>query len=209
MAKVFTTTEDEQVLVNIHVVQGDAEKASDNVSLGRFTLADIPPAPAGNPRVRVTFQMSGEPDGRVHPLAVALRGSEARVTTARWAGTSTPERVAEGILRRTLRTLAPPELDEIRFEASVRPVADGRGLGRLTVRSIGETEWQGARRVRVSWAHGTPDRPLVVRHAVLTVGSEWSHSDLFPVAEGATLVAVLAEDLATARRGLRLVEPRF
>jgi molecular chaperone DnaK len=43
MAKVFTTTEDEQALVNIHVVQGDSEKASDNVSLGRFTLTDIPP----------------------------------------------------------------------------------------------------------------------------------------------------------------------
>lgn len=53
VVKTFTTTEDNQSFVNVHLLQGEADKASDNRSLGKFTLSDIPPAVAGVPRVRV------------------------------------------------------------------------------------------------------------------------------------------------------------
>lgn len=54
-AKTFTTTEDNQSFVNVHILQGENENAADNRSLGKFTLADIPAAKAGVARIRVTF----------------------------------------------------------------------------------------------------------------------------------------------------------
>ncbi|MCD6386358.1 molecular chaperone DnaK, partial [Candidatus Sumerlaeota bacterium] len=54
-SKIFTTTSDNQRFVNIHILQGESDLASENRSLGKFTLTDIPPAPAGVPRIRVTF----------------------------------------------------------------------------------------------------------------------------------------------------------
>jgi molecular chaperone DnaK len=54
-AKTFTTTEDNQGFVNVHILQGESENAADNRSLGKFTLADIPAAKAGVARIRVTF----------------------------------------------------------------------------------------------------------------------------------------------------------
>ena len=55
--QVFSTADDNQTAVTIHVLQGERERASDNKSLGRFDLADIPPAPRGMPQVEVTFDI--------------------------------------------------------------------------------------------------------------------------------------------------------
>jgi molecular chaperone DnaK len=56
-SQVFSTAEDGQTAVTIHVVQGERKRATDNKSLGRFDLADIPPAPRGMPQVEVTFDI--------------------------------------------------------------------------------------------------------------------------------------------------------
>jgi molecular chaperone DnaK len=53
----FSTAEDNQTAVTIHVLQGERGRASDNKSLGRFDLADLPPAPRGMPQVEVTFDI--------------------------------------------------------------------------------------------------------------------------------------------------------
>jgi molecular chaperone DnaK len=55
--QVFSTAEDGQTAVTIHVLQGERERASDNKSLGRFDLTDIPPAPRGIPQVEVSFDI--------------------------------------------------------------------------------------------------------------------------------------------------------
>ncbi len=55
--QVFSTAEDNQTAVTIHVLQGERERAADNKSLGRFDLADIPPAPRGVPQVEVSFDI--------------------------------------------------------------------------------------------------------------------------------------------------------
>ena len=55
--QVFSTAEDNQRAVTIHVLQGERERAQDNKSLGRFDLTDIPPAPRGMPQVEVTFDI--------------------------------------------------------------------------------------------------------------------------------------------------------
>ncbi|MBI5614869.1 MAG: molecular chaperone DnaK [Gammaproteobacteria bacterium] len=55
--QVFSTADDSQTAVTVHVLQGEREQASANKSLGRFDLADIPPAPRGVPQIEVTFDI--------------------------------------------------------------------------------------------------------------------------------------------------------
>ncbi len=56
-SQIFSTAEDSQTAVTIHVVQGERKQAAQNKSLGRFDLADIPPAPRGMPQIEVTFDI--------------------------------------------------------------------------------------------------------------------------------------------------------
>jgi molecular chaperone DnaK len=56
-SQVFSTADDNQTAVTIHVVQGERKQAAENKSLGRFDLADIPPAPRGMPQIEVTFDL--------------------------------------------------------------------------------------------------------------------------------------------------------
>ena len=55
--QVFSTADDNQTAVTIHVLQGERERSGDNKSLGRFDLADIPPAPRGMPQIEVQFDI--------------------------------------------------------------------------------------------------------------------------------------------------------
>ena len=55
--QVFSTADDNQTAVTIHVLQGERERAVDNKSLGRFDLADIPPSPRGLPQIEVKFDI--------------------------------------------------------------------------------------------------------------------------------------------------------
>jgi molecular chaperone DnaK len=65
--QVFSTADDNQTAVTIHVLQGERERASANKSLGRFDLADIPPAPRGIPQIQVTFDIDA--NGILHVSA--------------------------------------------------------------------------------------------------------------------------------------------
>ncbi len=55
--QVFSTADDNQTAVTIHVLQGERQRAQDNKSLGRFDLADIPPSPRGMPQIEVMFDI--------------------------------------------------------------------------------------------------------------------------------------------------------
>ena len=66
-SKVFSTAEDNQTTVDIHVLQGEREMAKDNKTLGRFQLTGIPPAKRGVPQIEVTFSI--DKDGIVHVSA--------------------------------------------------------------------------------------------------------------------------------------------
>ncbi len=59
-SEVFSTTVDNQPVVNIHVLQGLRDMAEDNKSLARFQLTDIPPAPRGVPQIQVTFEIDAD-----------------------------------------------------------------------------------------------------------------------------------------------------
>ncbi len=65
--KTFTTAEDNQTSVEIHVVQGERKMAADNKSLGKFQLTGLPPAPRGVPQIDVTFNIDA--DGILHVTA--------------------------------------------------------------------------------------------------------------------------------------------
>ncbi|MEL6181480.1 MAG: Hsp70 family protein, partial [Myxococcota bacterium] len=83
-AKTFTTAVDNQHQVEIHVVQGEREFVKDNISLGRFILDNIPPAPRAKPNIEVTFDIDAngivnvsareESTGRVQEITVQPRG---------------------------------------------------------------------------------------------------------------------------------------
>jgi molecular chaperone DnaK len=63
----FSTADDNQTAVTIHVLQGERDRAADNKSLGRFDLTDIPPAPRGMPQIEVTFDIDA--NGILHVSA--------------------------------------------------------------------------------------------------------------------------------------------
>ena len=78
-SQVFTTAADSQTSVDIHVLQGERQMAADNVTLGKFQLSGIPPAPRGIPQIEVTFDIDA--NGIVNVNAKDLgTGKEQRIT---------------------------------------------------------------------------------------------------------------------------------
>jgi len=93
-SQIFTTVQDNQRVVEIHVLQGESERAYENRSLARFELTDIMPAPAGIPQIEVTFEVDAngilqvsavdvatgrEQSIRVHPSSGLSRGEVERL----------------------------------------------------------------------------------------------------------------------------------
>ncbi len=78
-SQVFSTADDNQSAVTIHVLQGEREVASGNKSLGQFNLTDIPPAPRGMPQIEVTFDIDA--NGILHVSAKdKATGKENKIT---------------------------------------------------------------------------------------------------------------------------------
>ncbi|MBV8648480.1 molecular chaperone DnaK [Paludibacterium sp.] len=86
----FSTAEDNQTAVTIHVLQGERERAAANKSLGQFNLADIPPAPRGMPQIEVTFDIDA--NGILHVSAKdKATGKQANITIQASSGLSEQE----------------------------------------------------------------------------------------------------------------------
>lgn len=78
-SRIFSTAADNQTTVDIHVLQGEREMASDNITLGRFQLSGIAPAPRGIPQIEVTFDIDA--NGIVNVSAKDLgTGKEQKIT---------------------------------------------------------------------------------------------------------------------------------
>ncbi|MBQ9683639.1 MAG: molecular chaperone DnaK [Neisseriaceae bacterium] len=89
-SQVFSTAENNQTTVTIHVLQGERDRASANKSLGQFNLTDIPPAPRGVPQIEVTFDIDA--NGILHVSAKDKgTGKEANITIQASSGLSEEE----------------------------------------------------------------------------------------------------------------------
>ena len=78
-SEVFSTAEDNQTAVDIHILQGERAMAGDNMTLGKFRLEGIPPAPRGIPQVEVTFDIDANGILNVHARDKAT-GKEQKIT---------------------------------------------------------------------------------------------------------------------------------
>jgi molecular chaperone DnaK len=89
-SQVFSTADDNQNAVTIHVLQGEREMSSGNKSLGQFNLSDIPPAPRGMPQIEVTFDIDA--NGILHVSAKDKgTGKENKITIKASSGLSEAE----------------------------------------------------------------------------------------------------------------------
>jgi molecular chaperone DnaK len=89
-SEIFSTADDNQPSVEIHVLQGEREMAGGNKSLGKFQLTGIPPAPRGMPQIEVTFDI--DPNGIIHVTAKDLgTGTEQKIEIQSGSGLSDEE----------------------------------------------------------------------------------------------------------------------
>jgi molecular chaperone DnaK len=89
-SQVFSTADDHQSAVTVHVLQGERERADANKSLGRFDLSDIPPAPRGVPQIEVTFDIDA--NGILHVSAKdKATGKENKIVIKASSGLSDSE----------------------------------------------------------------------------------------------------------------------
>jgi molecular chaperone DnaK len=119
-SQVFSTADDGQTAVTIHVVQGERKKAADNKSLGRFDLADIPPSPRGVPQIEVTFDIDA--NGILHVSAKdKATGKEQSIVIKASSGLSDAE------VEKMVRDAEAHAEEDRKFEhlVAVRNKADG------------------------------------------------------------------------------------
>jgi molecular chaperone DnaK len=130
-SQVFSTADDNQSAVTVHVLQGEREMASGNKSLGQFNLSDIPPAPRGLPQIEVTFDIDA--NGILHVSAKdKATGKENKIRIQASSGLNEEE-----IQRMVKDAEANAAEDHKAFElASARNVADN--LVHSTKKSLGE-----------------------------------------------------------------------
>jgi molecular chaperone DnaK len=128
---VFSTTENDQDFVNIHVLQGERELAKDNQSLAKFQLIGIPPAPRGLPQIEVTFDIDA--NGILHVKAKDLgTGKEQKVKITAGSGLS------EEQIHKIIGDAQQHEIDDKKRKELVDLRNKADGLIYATTRSLNE-----------------------------------------------------------------------
>ena len=133
-SQVFSTAEDNQPAVTIHVLQGERKQADQNKSLGRFDLSDIPPAPRGTPQIEVSFDLDANCILNVSAKDKAT-GKEQSIVIKASSGLSDEE------VEQMVRDAEAHAADDQKFESLVtaRNTADGMiHATRKTLEEVGD-----------------------------------------------------------------------
>ena len=135
-SQVFSTADDNQTAVTIHVVQGERKQATENKSLGRFDLSDIPPAPRGMPQIEVSFDLDANGILNVSAKDKAT-GKEQSIVIKASSGLSDEE------IDQMIKDAEAHSADDQKFEEliSARNTADG--LIHATRKTLGGSRRQG------------------------------------------------------------------
>lgn len=130
-SQIFSTADDNQTAVTIHVVQGERKQASQNKSLGRFDLADIPPSPRGMPQIEVTFDIDANGILNVGAKDKAT-GKEQSIIIKASSGLSDDE------IETMVRDAEANAEEDKRFEGLVQARNAADGLAHATAKTLQE-----------------------------------------------------------------------
>ncbi len=130
-SQIFSTAEDNQTAVTIHVVQGERKQAAQNKSLGRFDLADIPPSPRGMPQIEVTFDIDANGILNVSAKDTAT-GKEQSIVIKASSGLSEEE------VETMVREAESHAEEDARFEELVQARNGAEGLAHATRKTLEE-----------------------------------------------------------------------
>ena len=130
-SQVFSTADDNQAAVTIHVVQGERKQASGNKSLGRFDLSEIPPAPRGMPQIEVTFDIDANGILNVSAQDKAT-GKEQSIVIKASSGLSDEE------IEKMVQEAEANAEDDRKFEELVLARNSGEGLVHATRKTLQE-----------------------------------------------------------------------
>ncbi|MBT7182208.1 MAG: molecular chaperone DnaK, partial [Acidiferrobacteraceae bacterium] len=126
--QVFSTADDNQTAVTVHVLQGEREMAQHNKSLGRFDLSDIPNAPRGMPQIEVTFDIDS--NGIIHVSAKdKATGKENKIKITAGSGLSDEE----------IERMVQEAEDHAEEDRKARELVDARNQGEAMVHTVRKT----------------------------------------------------------------------
>jgi molecular chaperone DnaK len=143
----FSTAEDSQTAVTIHVLQGERGRAMDNKSLGRFDLTDLPPSPRGVPQVEVTFDIDANGILNVSAKDKAT-GKEQKIVIKASSGLSEDE------IKRMVGDAEAHAADDAKFRELIEVRNQADGLVHATEKSLRELgdKVEGAERAKIEAA---------------------------------------------------------
>jgi len=154
--QVFSTAEDNQTAVTVHVLQGEREMAQHNKSLGRFDLSDIPSAPRGMPQIEVTFDIDS--NGILHVSAKdKATGKENKIKITAGSGLSDDE------IERMVRDAEEHAEDD----KKARELVDARNQGEAMVHTVQKTMSEAGDKVDASDKESI-EKAITELQAVLT-----------------------------------------
>ncbi|RMH42191.1 MAG: molecular chaperone DnaK [Gammaproteobacteria bacterium] len=132
-SQIFSTAEDNQTAVTVHVLQGERKMASENKSLGKFDLTDIPPAPRGVPQIEVTFDIDA--NGILHVSAKdKATGKEQSIVIKASSGLTEEE------IQRMIKDAEAHAEEDRKFEELVNARNQAEALIHATRKSMKEVE---------------------------------------------------------------------
>ncbi|MBN2679553.1 molecular chaperone DnaK [Acidithiobacillus montserratensis] len=179
-SQVFSTAEDNQSAVTVHVLQGERELARDNKSLARFDLADIPPAPRGMPQIEVTFDIDA--NGILHVSAKDNQtGKEQSIKITAGSG------------------LSEEEIKRMIAEAEAHAADDKKARALIEARNEADASIHGARKALNEQASAPEADKAKVTEAIAAVESALKGEDAEAIKSAvATLMAAMSTLLQSA-----------